>query len=646
MTESFKRKAGEYVLNSFKIYKLGETPTPENSKDIWRLIHTWSFSESMSTGYIQGTAKVFDSDRVLDEFIGEKNGWLKGEEEIEIKITDFFQNSITLKFFLYAISNVKIASGNKDNVYEYDIFFVSKEKFYGDRVSIRRSFSGAPISQFANTVFNDYFESDKEFFVQETDGDQKLVVPNYTAEETMHFFTRKAISGNELYASQTYRFFESKDGFYFGTIGWVIDDYELFSGELDREGGVPIFVRSEFADQSPDGQLRMMSTLIDIEYPNYVNTIQDMSNGAYYKLTTELDFLNRTPLYTEYRHLDEYQKYRYPDGDNTTRSKHTKDFVDEHMNDPLETLVFKDYKNPEQTFSDPDYLRPDTFYPKAYNQKNVNLYHHQNEMVKVTIYGRNEITVGDLIELKLYDINYQEDREIDIERSGRYVIESIENIFRGDQFIQELMISRSGIYGQPERADSYENGPQTESVYTESGGTSAPGAGNVRGPGEGTLSTGTPQITTDPAAAGLTAEEKATLNAIAARESNGDYAVLNGGSSFDTTKPHPNTIGPGGTSTAAGRYQFTYGTWLDMNNGVNVPMTPENQDRAALKLIRQRYQSYGALDGFSTYDSYIAANGLDNRVLSHLGPTWEAWQYSNLRADSIATYNDTLRRNS
>lgn len=640
MTESFNRKAGEYVLNNFKIYKLDE---PDTFIDISKLIHYFEISESMSTGYMQGHAMVYDSVGLIDEFLGEDRGWLKGEEEVEITHTDFFKQQITQKFFVYAISNLEIAKDSDDSTYRYKIHFVSKEKFYGDRALVRRSFSGAPISNFVQTIFNDYFNSEKDIYIEPTDGDQKLVVPNYTPTETMNFFSRKAIS--KEYDSNTFRFFESKDGFYFATLGWIVDDYEF--GELDREGGVPIFIRSNLSDQSPEGQLRMMSTLISVDYPNYINTIEDMNRGAYYKLTTELDFLNRTPLYTEYRYLDEYQNYRFPGGARTSQSKHSKQFIDQHFNYPLETLVIKDYKNPEQRFFDPDYLRPSTFYSKAYNEKNVNLYHHQNEKINVTIYGRNELTVGDIIELKLKDvIQTTEDRGEDEKRSGRFLVESVRNVFFEDQFTQILEISRSGFYGRPEQANAYENGPQTESAYTESGGTSTPGASNVRRPGEETLSTGTPQISTDPTTAGLTSEEKATLNAIAARESGGDYAVLNGGSSFDTSQPHPNRIGPGGTSTAAGRYQFTYATWLDMNNGVNVPMTAENQDRAALKMIRQRYRAYGALDGFSTYDSYVAANGLDNRVLSHLGPTWEAWQYSDLRSDSIATYNDTLRRNS
>lgn len=41
-------------------------------------------------------------------------------------------------------------------------------------------------------------------------------------------------------------------------------------------------------------------------------------------------------------------------------------------------------------------------------------------------------------------------------------------------------------------------------------------------------------------------------------------------------------------STATGRYQFTYKTWLGCNNMVNKPMNKVNQDMAALFLLNDR----------------------------------------------------------
>jgi muramidase (phage lysozyme) len=62
---------------------------------------------------------------------------------------------------------------------------------------------------------------------------------------------------------------------------------------------------------------------------------------------------------------------------------------------------------------------------------------------------------------------------------------------------------------------------------------------------------------------------------------------------LDTSAPHPLTPRPspwGGSrgSNASGAYQHLDSTWKEMNDGVNVPMTPEAQDAATDRLIRER----------------------------------------------------------
>lgn len=59
---------------------------------------------------------------------------------------------------------------------------------------------------------------------------------------------------------------------------------------------------------------------------------------------------------------------------------------------------------------------------------------------------------------------------------------------------------------------------------------------------------------------------------------------------FDTSKPHPNRVVRSGgyASAAAGAGQFMPDTWKMVWGGQNRPMTPENQDAAALELVRRR----------------------------------------------------------
>ena len=447
-------KAGEYFLKSFKIRKLNSY---EIEKDIVGLIHTWEFSESMNSAFINGSAIVYDSNDMLDDWERKPNGWLKGEEEIEIEFEDFYGDTFTAKFFLYAITDLEIPSPSNQTIFKYKLNFVSKEKFYANRQSIKRAFQNDTIKEYVQTIYDDIFEpvDSKEMYMGEEDDTttMSLIVPNYTADETMHFFSRKAYS--KKYPTQTFRFFESKDGFYFGTMSQIVDEFKFGLGPQRKrlDGNTPpIFVSPEYADQSPDGQLRLMSTIVDIRFPVYVNTIEDMNSGAYYSEVEELDFLNRktNPSRAEpFKYLDELSNlgiYDLP-ARTQTISKHSRDFVDEHMSDPKTTLVIKDYNREGET--DSKFLRPNTYYDMMYNDKRVHFYHHINESIEMTIYGRSKLTVGDIIELDLKEVNaVVDDRKKDEKRSGFYIIESMSNVFYEDQYTQKLIISRSGYEGR------------------------------------------------------------------------------------------------------------------------------------------------------------------------------------------------------
>lgn len=110
---------------------------------------------------------------------------------------------------------------------------------------------------------------------------------------------------------------------------------------------------------------------------------------------------------------------------------------------------------------------------------------------------------------------------------------------------------------------------------------------------------------------------KAFLDTIAWAEG-GTYNKLYGGGTFSGNQ-HPNRkITAGGyASTAAGRYQFLYSTWIGIKNKLDLSdFSPTNQDIAALELINQR----GAL-------SYVLSGDLLG-ALKTLGCAWAALPYS------------------
>lgn len=151
------------------------------------------------------------------------------------------------------------------------------------------------------------------------------------------------------------------------------------------------------------------------------------------------------------------------------------------------------------------------------------------------------------------------------------------------------------------------------------------------------------------ASTNISPQERALLDTVAMWESP-NYNTIVGGQSFEDFSDHPRVLV--GSSTAAGRYQFTKDTWDETvaaynRENPNNPITdfsPENQDKAALYLARQRYKANTGRD----LDADLASPPKDFGALIKAGLgfaggksylTWEAFVKKN--ADQIQNAFDS-----
>lgn len=89
------------------------------------------------------------------------------------------------------------------------------------------------------------------------------------------------------------------------------------------------------------------------------------------------------------------------------------------------------------------------------------------------------------------------------------------------------------------------------------------------------------------------------------------YNVLVGGKLFDDFSQHPRilvTVRRGLKSTAAGRYQFIWPTWSDLQRKYSLPdFTPESQDAGAIHLITEA-NALGMVDAGDTEQAIHACS--------------------------------------
>lgn len=467
--ETALQRAGNYNLAGFYVKKYARPDL--GTIDFSRIVHTWELNESLDNGYMYGSATIYDSGDFLDKAFGGLG--LVGEETISIGWYDWYKGeAAAFNGFIYSITNVKEMKTSNETYRSYVIHFVSQVKFESNKFKIRRSFSGGKISEYVDTILRDYFgrTAAAGAEIEETYGTPKLVVPNYSPDQALHFMARKAVSN--VNQTQTFRFFENKRGFHFRTHEDLIENA--------RENPIS-YAKFNEADSSAEAQERLLQSIIDIEFPLHVNTFEDMNSGAYYHTVTELDINTRQVYRTDYNHLENYSTFNLPDGINNVRSKHSANFIQNYFrHESQDNLVIKDYHNIDAESAVQAFTRPYAAYTDIYNKKKVNLYHHTSELVTMKVYGRNDVAAGDVINIDLFEVSSDlTNRGRDEKRSGRYLIESIKNVFHEENFYQIISMSKSGFKGVPEPFVAQQDSREILTTLTNIGNeTDTQGGGN------------------------------------------------------------------------------------------------------------------------------------------------------------------------
>lgn len=424
------RQAGEFELIKFII----KSPAGKET-DLKNIVHTFTISESMASNGVHGSASIYDSTGLLYEFP------LVGEEEITIETRDWYGTSRSEQFIVYAITDVRPAAEGNDNVLEFQLNFVSIDSYESNKYFVRKSLDGL-VSGMAGTLFDEfYIDPSKEIRIETTSGFQDLVVPYMRPDAAMNFLARKAYSTVDK--SSLFRFYENRDRFAFSSPGHNAREYPK---------DIPKFIYNSYADNTPEGQARVMESVVSIDYGAVTNTADALRNGKYNADVIEVDIHNRRSIHNQYRYMDEYQEYTYPDNDEVT-TRNSKEYMERMSVDPSIQVVLQDWGDSD--LSAFEHLKGDTNFGELYAHKTAAYHHYSANMIDCVIYGRNDIVAGDYINIDLYKfMKISNDVIRDDIWSGAYVIESIDNVFYEHTYTQKLRISKSGVLGAPATANT------------------------------------------------------------------------------------------------------------------------------------------------------------------------------------------------
>jgi len=160
----------------------------------------------------------------------------------------------------------------KDRQQLYILHFTSKQDIVNSNTTVSRSFRGKKISTIVNTLLNEYIYSEKprnDFVIEETDGIENIVIPNWKPFKAINWLAKRAINKNGI---PNYLFWESNGITYFKSVESLLTQQVkqkfIFS---------PIIASEQKIAQLSKGRIQLDS----LEIINQFNIIRNTENGLY-----------------------------------------------------------------------------------------------------------------------------------------------------------------------------------------------------------------------------------------------------------------------------------------------------------------------------------------------------------------------------
>ena len=112
-----------------------------------------------------------------------------------------------------------------------------------------------------------------------------------------------------------------------------------------------------------------------------------------------------------------------------------------------ESYLLTDFPQIGQSTGKDNMKKPYQHFYENYTSKPVVNYHFGVNSLSIEINGRHDLYPGRVIHLELYKISntVSGNREIDHERSGKYLITDMASSFSGDLFKQQIVITKGGL---------------------------------------------------------------------------------------------------------------------------------------------------------------------------------------------------------
>ena len=398
------------------------------------MISNFEITQSMFSTVYTGSLIIFDTIGLLETFP------LRGEESLKLKFKSYdLETIVSIDAKIRRIDSIQASPSN--NGLQYKIHFVSALSFDAGKRIVTKAYNGK-VHDIAKGLFQTYFSGFKKqakietfeydterytldkddtlgLFVQKTGNNIRTIIPRYSPMYAMKHLASQAYLREG--SSNTFRFFETIENFYFATDDFFIKDAAANSKEIRKFHYSPTGTAT--AD-SPESQINRIDSM-SISSKG-INSGDDITNGSYRNKVVELDLVRRK---VDILNFDYTKDAKYIDMSGSPRNLEDKPYTDDFIKDTFTDenarrfLIFKDYSGPGDSYSPS--VNSDRFISQIIANR-VSYYHHLNStQVTASLKGRFDLRPGQIIHIDISNIDgVNQTKFANDTLSGRYLIQA------------------------------------------------------------------------------------------------------------------------------------------------------------------------------------------------------------------------------
>ena len=402
------------------------------SERIDGMIGRFSMHQSMGSVTISGEIEMLDGIGLIN------NLPIRGEEELRIRLKCHdLQTEIDLVCQVVEITDVIQQPGSGD-MYSYILKWISKSSFEASKYSIITSFSDKKASFAVNKLFKDYFkpglESTRKWQFEESAGNMRIIIPDYTPHEAMKFLARKAFSNTSK--SSTFRFFETISGYY-----WVTDEWLLAEAQKSE---IKQLKYSPIVDRNPLDGATIIETLESFNNASHIATMKDMHEGAYKNTVMEIDLVTHKKRVFNYDYLENKGSYKGMQGriGGIVGGKHSDKFISDTftLDNAPQYVVYRDWSPEGKQVIEGQVNREDQHMTEIIQNRSAYHYHLMNNMCTASMRGRIDLQPGEVVNLSILEPNAGLEGEQNKRLSGYYLIYATQHNINGTSLETNLQL--------------------------------------------------------------------------------------------------------------------------------------------------------------------------------------------------------------